>query len=217
MSRAVPRFRRNNPALVPPNTNLFEVILQGSVEGQMTINTFYYWDNGAGLIPGSESNLTGVFNANVFPLIQACLSIDWAAISVKVRCITDQTRSPFVSNYGVGTNGTGPAGHEPTSVAALISRYTNFRGQAGRGRLYLPAVPSGWVANSSILTANFGPFTTLASALSTTWISGGTSWTPQIFSKGTRFQPRAGAANIARGVARQLLATIRRRRVGRGK
>jgi hypothetical protein len=217
VSRLNPRYRRSNqalPALVP---NLYLLSLVGQIELQTTVCTFYYSDGGAVLSATSESDVVGNFQVNVMTKVLACISQDWAVSYIACQCITTPTRIRYVTYTNAGAQGTRPAGHEPTTVAMLLSRYTAYKGQAGRGRLYLPGVCTSDVTNSNAtgtLLTNAG---LLATELVTPRTAGGKTFNLFVYSKGTRTVPQKGAAVCTLAVVRPLLATIRRRRIGRGK
>jgi hypothetical protein len=222
MSRKNPRFRRTNPTLPAHTGNLFQITMLGSIENQLTVNTFYYQDDNTALVAGTESDLLQKFRTstnNVESLFLPCCSSDWTLVSYRVACLTSPSRIPFISIVAAGTVGTGAAGHEPSTVASLLTRYSNIRGQSGRGRLYLPAVPTTVVTASSINATPFIAWQNLAARMTLNLTGVDRAYTPQVVS---RRGVAAGGSNygcsaITSVVARQLLATIRRRRIGRGK
>jgi hypothetical protein len=213
MSRANPRFRRNNPPLPAPPANIFQVAALGTVEGQMTVNTFYYWDSGEALTALSESALEAAWVGTYQTPYVACMSSDWALTGYRVSCVTTPTRAPLIAS--VNAAGTGPAGHEPTEIAAVVLRRTLFRGQCGRGRFSLPAVPTSWVTNSRITT--FTAYNAFLTATAANLTSGAHTWIPYLVSHGPRTGRALGAAQLVSQQIMSLLGTIRRRKIGRGK
>jgi len=215
MSRAVPRYHRINAPLPTPTPNKWEVIVRGLIEGQMTINTFYYDDQGAALSTTSESNLAGGFITANWVAYRACLSSDWTATDIQVKCLTDITRATYINTTITGNAGTGPAGHEPTYVAAVLLRLTKYKGQCGRGRIGLPAVPTSWVTASTITTAT--AYTTLAALLTANFVAGGTTYVNALWSRGPRPSRAVGAAPLTQVLVSTKLGTVRRRKLGRGR
>lgn len=224
MSRANPRFRRNNPPLPAAPANCWQLSVLGYVENQVTVNTFYYRDAGLTLAAdlSNEANLRTGFDTNVIPSFKACISSDWAMTSIVVRCINVPTRAAFVYNYNPVVAGTGAATHMPTTTAAVLSRRTAVRGQCGRGRLYIPAPPvtSQAAVNNSYTTATYQTtLAALATAMKTAFVQTAMTFTPGLASKGPRTQnPRvSGFADLTNVIVVPVYGTIRRRRIGRGK
>lgn len=218
MSRANPRFRRFNAKLPSPTQNVYRSKVYGQIENQMTISTFW-WTDSAALGTASLTHMQNLYNAMVLPAgflakYLACLSADFALTEVIIDVPTSPSLAAFTqANTAAGT---GPAGHEPSEVAAVIDRYTAFKGQCGRGRVSLPAVPTTWVTASRLTTttANAAFATQMLAAIT----SGGDTFTPGLYShNGSRQQPGAGFAVLSQTVFDTLLGTIRRRKIGRGK
>lgn len=218
MSKANPRFRRVNPTLFPPFHGTYRVRITGTIESQLTVSTFYYRDADG---PLSESLIkmqalaTGILSGGSLMSFygQACSS-DWDATEVLVDSPVLQVLATVVEYAGAFAGG-GPAGHEPTTVAAIIHRQTGTKGQCGRGHVSLPAVPTAWVTASKITTPL--AYTSFAAAMVTPVTSGGTTFTPCLYSKGTRIQKTVGVADLTSATPRDLLGTVRRRLLGRGK
>jgi hypothetical protein len=220
MSRAVPRFRRQNPPLPPPAANLFQVQLIGVLEGQLTINNFYYWDSGATLSATSEQDLAVAFIGigNLTTFLAAC-SADLVITAIKVQCLTTPTRMPYVDTIAGGVGAIG-GGHEPTTVSCVISRYSGIKGQAGRGRVYMPAVPTVWVTGSAVTAgAGITAYGNVATMMKVTFTSGGSpTYVPMQVSKRNRTANFVlGASPVLNTDFRPLLGNTRRRRIGRGK
>ncbi len=218
MSKANPRFRRNNPSLPVVLNNVWRVRMIGTVEGQLTINTFFYLDtNGpnTGTVTIANSLVTAFMGAGgVEPLYIACMSADWSLQGYTV----DSPNNPFLSTVQgtFGAVGGGPNGHEPTTVGVVISRFSAIKGQCGRGHITLPAVPTAWVTASTL--TNTTAHTALANKLSADLVQGGNTFTPCIYSRaGSHYQPQKGAAAVEAALVRTTLGTVRRRKLGRGK
>lgn len=217
MSRANPRFRRTNGVLLPRLNDIYRVRFRGSVEGQLTINTFYY--RGSGAI-NSES-LAGQINlitaleapAGMRDKYKACMSSDWTMADMAVDCPFLDTLNTLVA-ASIGAGG-GAAGHEPTTVGVVIAKQSVVKGQCGRGHVTLPAVPTAWVTNSTLI--NSTAHDAFALAMGGVISGGGTTFTPVIYSKGTRINHTAGVTDVIQCVVRDTLGTVRRRKLGRGK
>lgn len=116
---------------------------------------------------------------------------------------------------------------EPSFVAALISLYTTRPGRSGRGRMYLGGVAEGdttgskinvesplWTALAAFVACMLAQFHTRDVAA-----AGNYEWGVMSRKLGGAKAPfaAAGFAPITRAVPVQLLATVRRRKVGRGR
>jgi len=218
MSRANPRFRRQNQKLPVPTSNVYRVRLLGSFENQLTSNSFYFFDGN----PFASTTLTNLQNlstaigaaGSLIPKYVAAISVDWHLTGY----IIDSPTSPSLAALNVQqiTVGGGPAGHEPTEVAAPFIRYSSVKGQCGRGRFSLPAVPTSWVTGSNT-TTNTAYFA-LATEVLVNLTAGADTFHPCIFSRnGSRAFPGLGVSALTACTYSTLLGTIRRRKVGRGK
>lgn len=217
MSRANPRFRRDNPVLPIALTNVWRVKFYGVLEGQMTLSSFYYIDSntkGTNLAT-AQANLQAALPSIGGPLVTygAACSSDWQFQSLVIDSPNNPTLSPLVTPYV--TTGGGPAGHEPTTVAAVVARQTATKGQCGRGHVLVPAVPTAWVTDSEITTLT--AYTALANGMKLTLTTGPDTFTPGIWSKGTRTVHQFGFDFLISATPRVVLGTCRRRKLGRGK
>lgn len=213
MSKAHPRYTRNNQPLAAAAANLFEVAVIGDLEGQTTINTFYYNDGGATLNSTSEQTLATAFRTALMTLYKAACSSDWTWTGVKVSCLTSPARMPVIDVTGAGA-GTGPAGHEPSQIGVVIMRLSGVKGQAGRGRVTIPAVPSGWVTGSLLTTG--AAHLSLAGGMLATFVSGAVTYTPMVVSRKNKAGPTLGAATVLRTTVGSVLGSVRRRKIGKG-
>jgi hypothetical protein len=109
----------------------------------------------------------------------------------------------------------------PTTVAACVSKHTALKGQHGRGRCYVPAVPLTFVTPATepdtINNTGSVAYGLFASSLLTTVPAGGTSWRLAVATRPV--PPVTLVTNAERVIALTLdllLATVRRRREGRG-
>jgi len=109
----------------------------------------------------------------------------------------------------------------PLEMGAIMAKQTNVRGQHGRGRITLPAVPISFTTPATdpniINAAGLTAYLNLANKFNAVLISGGVTWNAAVVTR--PIPPAAVATNgtpILRVVTRALLGTARRRREGRG-
>lgn len=217
MSRANPRYHRTNTVPPPPTGNVWHVKIKGSIEGQMTISNFYYEDTqtpGSGTLAIQQALFNGLtVVGNLVPKYEACLSVDWVANSIIIDSPNNQALAAYVQPWSTAAGG--PTGHEPTEVAAVILKQTSLKGQCGRGRVELPAVPTAWVGSSQLTTTT--AYQALAGQMIAQVVNGGYTFTPGIYSRGTRQVRLPGFTALVSCAVTTLLGTIRRRKIGRGK
>lgn len=222
MSRKNPRFHRIN-ATLPLNTgNVYQVSILGQIENQLTVNNFYFEDNGTPLIATQESDLAVPFQATFVPIFAQSCSNEWQATALRVAVLSSPSRIPLMKTSGFPFAGIGGVGHLPTTVAAVINRQTSIRGQSGRGRIYVPAVPLPYVTSpneSTLNAAGVTALTNLANAMLVSVIGANRTYQTALVSRrGTTPQSVTWpTALLIATNARPLLGTIRRRRIGRGK
>lgn len=220
MSRANPRYRRTNPTLPVPTGHVVQLILQGTCDNQVVLNVLHY-------MSGNETPTTATLGTFVTAWIAAnqasylaCLSSDYSLSLYKAQYLDQPSVQTLQSSSGLPAPGTGAAGHAPNQVAALISLYSAVRGQSGRGRVYLPGVPAGAVTNSILSGAQLTAMATLLTKLQTTVVGGAVNYVPVIWSRRNYNKltgAGGGASPIIQGATNKTVATIRRRRIGRGK
>jgi hypothetical protein len=223
MSKAVPRFKRNNPALPPIAGAVYLVTVGGDIDNQTWYCNFGYMASSFSQVSVSESNISASFITNVIPAFKACLDPTNDITSVKVACVSVPTRAPFVQTGGsFPLSGTAGATHLPSTVAGIISKYTPTRGQHGRGRNYIPGIPNTFVTptvdpdrlNSTGITA----YNALATALDVQLTdTGGVVLDMCIFKRVAKGLSVLNGQDVSTFQTRPLLGTVRRRRIGRGK
>lgn len=220
MSRANPRYKRTNLPLPAPVNNVYEVIMYATIEGQITINTFYFTDGRAiGVFgPAPESELAGKFNLVYATAISNVMTTDCVVTGVKVQCVTSFLRAPYIVTYATGIPGTVAPPHEPTQVSAVMLRRTGYKGQSGRGRISWPGVPQTFVLMSSLTTAAKTTYTTLGTALLAQQTTTNETFTPSLVSRrGKAPTISFGSAPLASLGINATLGTVRRRKLGKGK
>lgn len=223
MSKAVPRFKRISPPLPALTGAVYLITVSGTIDTQRWYCNFGYQASSFVQVAASESNLNASWITACLAALKACLSNDAIVDTVKVACVSSPTRAPFVQQGGgLPVAGTGGVSHYPTPVAGIIAKYTATRGQHGRGRNYLPAVPIGFVTpasnadqlNASGQTAYNAFATALDVAIADT---GGVTADVCVYTRVAKGLSVLNAEDVLQLVVRPLLGTIRRRRVGRGK
>lgn len=225
MSRTNPRYHRTNPPLPNPSGDVAYLTIQGEIEGQETINGFYYLASTTGNNVTILAALLLAFRTAVEPKYTACLTTDWSLTGYRAIMMTQPTMMAQTIYPATPVGGGIAPPHEPTQIAALFSKYTAYRGQHGRGRSYLPAVPTSGVNtgggfDSQLTTAQTSLMLSLIAQLETTITTGAVNWSWALFSRLNYNKVSGsggGAAIITQCTTRPLLATIRRRRIGRGK
>jgi hypothetical protein len=217
MSAAKPQFKRFNPMPPAPTLNVYRVRLGGVVEGQQTMNTFYY-DDGMPVGSATTASLTELFNAftgagGVTTAYDAAVSSDWTFSNLTIDCPTSPTLAASVVSPLVA--GTGPAGHEPNQVAVTLAKTTAWKGQHGRGRISLPAVPTVWV--SQTLLINTVAIGALVTKMKQALTGASHTFTPGLLSRATPPSTTLGYMPLTNVVIRTVLGSCRRRKPGVGK
>jgi hypothetical protein len=220
MSRANPRYRRTNPALPAPTGNVILCTIFGTVENQLVLNTLYYQDTGGtptiATLSAFISGFLSFWNTAFLPTV----SNEYTQTQFKGQYMNAPTIIPQYLVSPAGTIGTGGAGHEPTTVAAVLSKASSVKGQHGRGRFFVGPVPTSGVQASSITAAYTTTLNTLATKILASYPVGAVTYTPGIFSR-LNYNKISGAGGgfspLTTVTARVVLGNIRRRKLGRGK
>lgn len=221
MSRANPRFHRSNPPLFPVGTTngVVQYVVQGSIEGQMTLSTFMYV--AAVPLPSTTQLTTLLTNisAGLFVAYKNLISGDWTTTQELLKVVHRNDVATVISTARAGTVGGTVGAHAPTEIAGIFIRQTPIKGQHGRGRVSIPAIPSVHYTASNWSGVGLAALqSSFMSAALATASDGTNTWTPCVGQRGTA-SPRlvTNYATISSWRADLLLGTIRRRKVGRGK
>jgi hypothetical protein len=190
----------------------------GTIDGQLTVNTFVYTAGVPAPTTLQLSTLLTNISTNMFVAYKNCLSADWASTAESLTVVHRNDIATTVSTVNAAIAGARAAGHEPSEVAAILNRITALKGQHGRGRCSLPGIATADVSGSRLAGAIIGVMTTLCGKMTTTASDGSNTWIPSL---GTRSltSPRlvTSFALLTNASVNTLLGTVRRRKIGRGK
>jgi len=210
---------RNNPFPQIPTGAIFRLTFTVKDNAQLYESVVDYMANG----PGGVSLATQIafltqWRANCEAALQAVLSAEAAIVQYSVAEVFLGLLPTFVATVNVAGTVAGTA--LPGTVAALISKTSNLKGQHGRGRQYLMSVPLSFqsVADANNLTnAAVAIYVTLATAELAAIPVGGLTFAMAICTRPVAPNTIVPFAEPVNGMTvRQLLATVRRRREGRG-
>jgi len=222
MSRASPRFRRVSPPLplLGPTNGAVVYKIFGTIEGQMTMSSFFYAAAVNNPTTGQLTTLLANIHTSLWAAYRSCISVDWATVKERVDVVHRNDLAGVDSFTVAGSGGTRSAGHLPTEVAIQLIRYSAVKGQHGRGRVSIPGVPTADVTGSNISAGTLVTAlnTLVTQILTTVTDGGGNTYTSSICQRATG-SPKLviGSAPIVRMTVPTLLGTIRRRKIGRGK
>jgi len=212
-------------AIAAAVNSLWEVRIQGRIEGQETDNVLHFQCVGA--TSDVELHLIQVlltcFITHVLPVLSSAWSIErilWKQVSPTLG--VEQISIPTGT-----TTGGGSAAALPSFVSALISKRTLTGGRSHRGRMYIAGIPEDQTTGSKINTE--GPLwdglLAFALCVITNFVhpdpAGGTDiFDLIVYSRkigGSSFPlGLTGATDVREFVPVQDLATTRSRKVGRG-
>lgn len=223
MSRAVRRFFRTNPPLPTLTTPAYRVTFQYLVDQQICLVTHDFIMSTNSQTNASEQNLANSFNTTTAPQLKNALSSDCFLQTIKVQCLTTPSRLPFTFTLPSASQAGSVVGnHLPSEIAAIVTKYTATKGQHGRGRIYLPGLPSSFITPGSDanrltatgLAATNGTATGFTSASN---LDGTNLALAAVTTRVLKGAPTTQGQTVALYVSRALVGVIRRRRIGRGK
>lgn len=226
MSRASPRFRRNNPQLPTATGAVYQLVTSGLIDGQRWVIDLGLMANSLTQTSISEQNIAASWLANAaYTDLKNIIASDVTIDTIKVVCVSVTNRQPYVTTPGAaGGAGTVVGGHYNSELAGIISKYTPTKGQHGRGRNYYPGVPISFVTTGAGADCNHlnntgaTPYAALASALAAMSLADGANTAAlAVYTRPGKGLPVTQAQVCSRVVAQTLLGTVRRRRIGRGK
>jgi hypothetical protein len=188
-------------------------ILIGVVKGVLynqTVESTFHWKitsvpNGYNLSNFVDDMMTGLL-----PEYALCLSASWTASACYARRVSSPaTRG--VEKIPVVTPGAIASLALPPSNAAVLSRYTNASGPKGRGRVFMPAVPTSFHLNGLLTSAAVDVYAGFLPWLDVTWTTGGAAVMEPVLVNLVGL-----ATNIENAKVQRVLRVQRRREVGVG-
>jgi hypothetical protein len=212
---------RNNPFLPPIGTSLWlaRVVPQFSSGGQTYEFTLDYTTPSP---IGAASDLLSLINSWLTAnkaLMLACLPPTVSLVNVLG---VDLNPGSTVTQQSLVVGGVGTAGAAalPGTSAVVVTKQTAWKGQHGRGRFYMPSIPTTFttpatdpsILNSTGLVA----YTTWMATLIAN-VVGTVVWTPVVSQRPVPPQvlPQYASKVVTLRV-QPVLGTVRRRREGRG-
>lgn len=135
-----------------PVPNVAQLMCEGSVDRQMTINDLYFEVSGGGITVVNLSTIVSAVHFWFTTLVAPLLSRDWTTIRTRARDLT--TQNSFVAEAAGAVVGGVDEEAAPNNVAACIKLGTAVSGRSFRGRNYIPALPNSLV-NLNTLDATF--------------------------------------------------------------
>lgn len=130
---------------------LFEIV--GQLFGQTTISTFHYrWeaDNSADQI--TEADADAAIRLTLSTPYRDCLTTDWTGLFTRTFVVKPTSTIPALVTTYTPDGVVDPPTLPPTNAVAITRRGTR-RGPQGRGRVYLPAVPTAWTTGGLVTTS----------------------------------------------------------------
>lgn len=209
-----------------PN-EVWEVVLEGRLHEQQCLNVMYFH---SGL--GSDDVETRLLRALIICVLTNLipgLSSDYVFVGAKGKRVAP-TLGPVIEMSPLQTDdvvGNTAGDSLPSVISALISIHTTRGGRSGRGRIFLAGIPEAGTigSNLNIEGVSWPAILNFIACIAAQFFQVGdppqvNQWQFGVMSRkiGGAKPPflEAGFAPATRLVAKQLLATTRSRKVGRG-
>lgn len=181
--------------------------------GDDAVNVFHFRQESPAIFASPAEDLAEAFIATVVPAYVNCMTAGYVLHRIAIKQVTGGAQEYEQAVTEPGTAGV-VGSMLPTTVSGLLSWRTGLAGRSNRGRTYLPPTNeeqlSSGLWTGSYMTAMEG-FAEDALALGTAVFTLHANWTIGVWSVVlSAFVPYTHA------IARQIPATIRRRRIGQG-
>ncbi len=216
----MPRF---NPPADPTTKAIARVTIGTKTAGSICLTTFDYQWNTAATSPTLTdlNNLGNDWHTAFDTDFLACLSPQTSLYSTTVAELHYGTSPTYSVLDAPGTVGTAGATALNLELGVTMTRYGPLKGQHGRGRITMPAVPNTFVTpatDSNVINATgLTAYNALAAGLVSPLVRGGSTWTPFI---STRPVPPSTLVDfgvlISNYAVRTIMGTARTRKEGRG-
>lgn len=198
---------------MPAPTLAANDVLIGVIKGTLfnqTVESTFHWKVTS--VPNGYNLLTFVeeLAAGFLTDYAECMSISWAASAVYARRISaPATRG--VETIPTATPGVVNSVSLPPATAAVLSRYTNVAGPKGRGRVFMPAVPTSFHLNGLLTNAGVDTYGGFLPRLDLTFTTtAGAVLEPVLVST------TGEATNVETAKVQRVLRVQRRREIGVG-
>jgi len=217
-------------AIAAAVNDVYEVVIEGRQEGQLTANVLHFACVGADTDVDLHliQVLLQCFITNLLPV----LSSQWTLERVRWKKVSPDLGIEQISIPAGGAAAGAGGTALPSLCAAVISKRTLFAGRGGRGRMYIAGIPESATENSNIDTAEplWAGLLGFALCVINNFVhpdpAGGSNiWDFMVFSRkmavdpdGKVRAPHPGNAfhAVRQFVPVQLIATMRSRKLGRG-
>ena len=152
----------------------------------------------------------------------ACLTPDTTLIATTMQAVSSLVYQTAIVTEAPGVVGTVMTHSLPLEMGATLTKYSAIKGQHGRGRVTMPAVPITFTTPATdpnrLNATGLAAYLAVVLDVQTSWAgTGGNFWAPVI---STRPKPPASvvaeAALVTQYVQPLVLGTARRRKEGRG-
>lgn len=208
-------------ALPPPITgDCYRLTIYSRAQAQVCMNTFEVMgDNFAASPAAPMANILAAWVLAVETQYLACCTTQTRIFRYNIQCIS--SNAPASIDSLVNKPGTTVTDPLPLEMGVILKKTGPLKGQHGRGRVYMPAIPVTFTTPSiepNLLNATgTTAYTALGLDIQAAVTVGGINYTPIV-------SPRPIAPAVVVTVAApitshlpvSLLGTVRRRREGRG-
>jgi hypothetical protein len=129
------------PGRIIAVNDLVKVRIVSQLEEQVAINTLFYKCFGVATTSAHESDMATAFDTAVAAAYKSCLtnSAIYRGVGVQVQNPTLSVEQETIASQGDGVGG---VGFLPKQIAVIIHFQSAIAGPKGRGRIYVPFVPT---------------------------------------------------------------------------
>lgn len=191
--------------------DIYRITLDSTLHGQRVLNTFHYRLNDP--VTGNFSDsLALAWQAEIVGPLLALVSNEFTALGVICQRIRPLPVLAAYTEALVSASGLVEAPSLPSSVAVVVSKYTELAGSANRGRNYFAGLTDTHEDESQLAVAWRAGWQSFADLLSDIIVDGAAhNFVPCVFHRSTGL-----FTDIVNCVVRGPLRNQRRRQVGRG-
>lgn len=214
---------RFNPPAGATTKAIARVTVGTKTAGSICLTTFDYQWNTVGTSPslGDLNNLADDWHTAFDTDFLACLSPQTELYSTQVAELHYGTSPTYARLETPGTVGTAGATALNLELGVTMTRYGPLKGQHGRGRITMPAIPNTFVTPATdanvINSTGLAAYNTLATALVSPLVRGGSTWTPFISTRPVAPSTLVDfGVQVSNYVVRAIMGTARTRKEGRG-
>src|SRR5215467_768320 len=178
--------------------SVYRISILGTHFGEPVVNTLFFRVSVVGAGDERDNLNSATLATNLRTLYAACLSNDYAGAGTIIQGVLPVTPLKTYGNWV--TAGTVVSASLPAQVAAILTRKTLTPGRGGRGRIFMPAVPSSFQSGDTVGFGGPTAYNNWAAEVLLSRSSSGYTYIPVLFKRKAGISLDLNAVTLGTGL-----------------